>query len=160
MGILVETFTTKTFKMKTIFVIAILFSISSLVLGCTKVQKPFPEVPILGRGMTYDEAIESLAFEVCDIDSDSGLTWEEVEACEGKYCPVLAITCPDRKDFDYYDIDKNEFFFGLNGNPNQNNKEDKNGLNCSKVNQDMTFDVENFVYVKPIFISQTMKIKK
>merc|ERR1712126_68026 len=107
MGILVETFTTKTFKMKTIFVIAILFSISSLVLGC---KKSFP-VPILGRGMTNDEAIESLAFEVCDIDSDSGLTWEEVEACEGKYCPVLPITCPDIKDFDYYDIDKNGILF-------------------------------------------------
>merc|ERR1712227_198772 len=101
MGILVETFTTETFKMKTIFVIAILFSISSLVLGCTKVQKPLPQLPIIGRGLTYDEAIES----------DSGLTWEEVEACEGKYCPVLAITCPDRKDFDYYDIDKNGILF-------------------------------------------------
>ena len=32
--------------------------------------------------MTNNEAIESMAFEVCDMDSDSGLTWEEVEACE------------------------------------------------------------------------------
>merc|ERR1712050_555734 len=115
MGILVRIFTILTFKMKIIFVIAILFSISSLVFGCCrssgqcckKCDQTFNRNGLLDRGVTNNEAIESMAFEVCDMDSDSGLTWEEVEACEGNYCPVLPITCPDRKDFDSYDVDKN-----------------------------------------------------
>merc|ERR1712025_813484 len=114
---LVRIFNTQTFKMKTIFVIAILFSISSLVLGCCKssgecckkCNQTFKSNRngLLDRGVTNNEAIESMAFEVCDMDSDSGLTWEEVEACEGKYCPLLPFTCPDKTDFGSYDVDAN-----------------------------------------------------
>ena len=56
--------------------------IDSLVLGCKRPPISGSLQVGVGRGATNDEAIESMAFEVCDIDSDSGLTWEEVEACE------------------------------------------------------------------------------
>merc|ERR1711936_524548 len=141
MGILVRTFNPLTFKMKTIFVIAILFSISksgegkqidiwSLPAnpsipsgkqpGTTQSGKNPPslmqlicfQIPSnnyarLDHELTFDEAIESMVFKICDADSDNGLSWEEVKACDGKYCTVLPITCPDKNDFDSYDVDKN-----------------------------------------------------
>ena len=32
--------------------------------------------------LTLNEAIESMAFKLCDADSDNGLSWEEVKACD------------------------------------------------------------------------------
>ena len=65
-------------------------SIGTLALGCCKssgncckkCNQSFGRNGLLDRGATNNEAIESIAFEVCDNDSDGGLTWEEVEGCE------------------------------------------------------------------------------
>ena len=39
----------------------------------------------------------------CEID---GLTWNEVELCEDKFCEMLTITCPTKTDFESFDVNE------------------------------------------------------
>ena len=43
------------------------------------------------------------AFNVCNLDEIDGLTWDEVEQCEDKFCEMLTITCPTKTDFESLD---------------------------------------------------------
>ena len=36
----------------------------------------------LGRSLSVNEEIESLAFSICETDSNPGLSWAEIEECE------------------------------------------------------------------------------
>ena len=36
----------------------------------------------LGRSQSVEKKIESLAFSICNIDSNPGLSWAEIEKCE------------------------------------------------------------------------------
>merc|ERR1712227_240098 len=122
MGILPKILKPQTFKMKTIFVIAILFSLSTMSLTCKKAiaRRRCRKMGLPadcyknqeGREDTNEEALvnnEDLAqmmFQICNSDSDPELSWQEVEACDGKYCEVAPFSCPDKKDFESYDMDK------------------------------------------------------
>ena len=43
------------------------------------------------------------AFEKCEFDGNSGLSWSEVERCENIFCGVLTIHCPTKDDFHGFD---------------------------------------------------------
>ena len=45
-------------------------------------QIPSNNFARLDHELTFNEAIESMAFKICDVDSDEGLSWEEVKACD------------------------------------------------------------------------------
>ena len=44
------------------------------------------------------------AFLICDTEDPQGLTWDEVEDCEDKFCGVLALQCPTEADFEMSDL--------------------------------------------------------
>ena len=46
------------------------------------------------------------AFSVCNLDEIDGLTWDEVEQCEDKFCEMLTITCPTKTDFETFDANE------------------------------------------------------
>jgi len=52
------------------------------------------------------EELEVVAFDVCNSDSIEGLSWAEVEVCEGKFCDLLPIGCPSKQDFNDFDVNK------------------------------------------------------
>jgi len=54
---------------------------------------------------TMDSAdLEALAFQNCDLDSDDGLSWTEVEKCENQYCKTMHVAdCPTKADFEDFD---------------------------------------------------------
>merc|ERR1712080_343346 len=57
---------------------------------------------IEGNERTQDQeaimAMELQAFDQCESDGATGLSWEEAESCEEKFCSLLAIECPLRKN--------------------------------------------------------------
>ena len=57
-----------------------------MALGCPfKIISKIPGIGqngLLNRGATNDEAIASMALELCNTDPDAGLSWEEAKACE------------------------------------------------------------------------------
>merc|ERR1712080_180426 len=58
------------------------------------------------------EFIEKKAFELCDEDGDTGLSWEEVEICEETYGPYVNLDpLPTKEDFDSFDLDQNGILF-------------------------------------------------
>merc|ERR1712080_574274 len=55
------------------------------------------------------EELEMEAFDVCQNDEEEGLTWDEVNACEEMYGPMLTdqgITLPTEEDFHASDLNK------------------------------------------------------
>ena len=55
-----------------------------------------------------DEALIDLtlqAFEKCDNDEISGLSWDEIEKCEEEFCDILTIPCPNKDNFEHFDED-------------------------------------------------------
>ena len=48
-------------------------------------------------------ALTMQAFKICDVDGQIGLSWGEIEKCEEEFCPMLAVPCPNQKDFNAYD---------------------------------------------------------
>merc|ERR1712243_333379 len=55
------------------------------------------------------EELEMQAFEQCESDGEEGLTWDEVEACEAMFGPMLAdqsIDLPTEEDFQASDLNK------------------------------------------------------
>ena len=49
------------------------------------------------------------AFSVCNLDGIDGLTWNEVEQCEDKFCEMLTNTCPTKTDFESFDANGDGF---------------------------------------------------
>merc|ERR1712066_523183 len=45
------------------------------------------------------------AFITCNDDGEEGLTWNEISACEEKFCALLSVECPTEEDFTAFDID-------------------------------------------------------
>merc|ERR1711881_106574 len=45
------------------------------------------------------------AFSTCDTDGTEGLTWDEIDACEDRFCGLLTIDCPTQDEFDTFDLD-------------------------------------------------------
>merc|ERR1712112_420412 len=55
------------------------------------------------------EELEMQAFEQCESDGEEGLTWDEVEACEAMFGPMLTdqgIDLPTEEDFQASDLNK------------------------------------------------------
>merc|ERR1712133_305547 len=55
------------------------------------------------------EELEMQAFEQCESDGEEGLTWDEVEACEAMFGPMLTdqgIDLPTEEDFEASDLNK------------------------------------------------------
>merc|ERR1712098_122927 len=55
------------------------------------------------------EELEMQAFEQCESDGEEGLTWDEVEACEAIFGPMLndqGIVLPSEEDFQASDLNK------------------------------------------------------
>merc|ERR1712126_504483 len=55
------------------------------------------------------EELEMQAFEQCESDGEEGLTWDEVEACEAMFGPMLTdqgIVLPTEEDFQASDLNK------------------------------------------------------
>merc|ERR1719219_2368949 len=72
--------------------------------------------PLYGRSFDIEPSIdiqfiEKKAFELCDEDGDTGLSWEEVEICEVTYGPYVKITMPTEDEFDSFDLDQNGILF-------------------------------------------------
>merc|ERR1712166_76465 len=111
MGILLKKLSLLTFNMKITLVLAILFSIGTMTSACCKgyncCKRNCSQSSRLGRSLSVDEEIESLAFIICNTDSNPGLSWAEIEECELSYCGILPINCPSQEDFEYFDDDKN-----------------------------------------------------
>jgi len=58
------------------------------------------------------EFLEQKAFDVCDIDEDGGLSWDEVELCEENYGEFLKLDhLPNKDDFEHFDADSNGVLF-------------------------------------------------
>merc|ERR1712025_524059 len=56
------------------------------------------------------EDVEGIAFQMCDTDGNSALSWNEVEACEEKYSnliQMLGLSLPTEDDFNDQDSDRN-----------------------------------------------------
>ena len=56
--------------------------------------------------ISTEKALNALtiqAFIKCDVDGQMGLSWGEIEKCEEEFCPMLAVPCPNQKDFNAYD---------------------------------------------------------
>jgi len=69
---------------------------------CQRRRKKREAVP----AKIHVEELEIVAFDVCNSDSIEGLSWSEVEVCEGKFCDLLPIGCPSKQDFDDFDVNK------------------------------------------------------
>merc|ERR1712126_206519 len=55
------------------------------------------------------EELEMQAFKQCESDGEEGLTWDEVEACEAMFGPILTdqgIDLPTEEDFEASDLNK------------------------------------------------------
>ena len=52
-------------------------------------------------------ALTQNAFEECEKDGVSGLSWNEIQECEDSFCHMLTIPCPTKRNFDFYDINRN-----------------------------------------------------
>jgi len=88
----------------------------TLQIECAPVTTAAPATTAAGRideRQSNDyEFIEKKAFELCDEDGDTGLSWEEVEVCEETYGPFINLDpLPTRDDFDNFDLDKNGILF-------------------------------------------------
>ena len=53
------------------------------------------------------QALTNQAFRQCDFDGDSALSWDEIQECEDSFCHMLTIPCPTKRNFDFYDINRN-----------------------------------------------------
>merc|ERR1712243_375326 len=76
------------------------------------------------------EDVEGIAFQICDTDEDSALTWNEVEACEETYSnliQMLGLSLPTEDDFNDQDSDKN----GLLTFQEWKNIHKENNLRCN-----------------------------
>merc|ERR1711962_526584 len=63
----------------------------------------------LGDDIPDVEELEMQAFEQCESDGEEGLTWDEVEACEAIFGPMLTdqgIVLPTEEDFQASDLNK------------------------------------------------------
>merc|ERR1711962_749470 len=63
----------------------------------------------LGDDLPDVEELEMQAFEQCESDGEEGLTWDEVEACEAIFGPMLTdqgIVLPTEEDFHASDLNK------------------------------------------------------
>merc|ERR1711962_1333478 len=63
----------------------------------------------LGDDLPDVEELEMQAFEKCESDGEEGLTWDEVEACEAIFRPMLTdqgIVLPTEEDFQASDLNK------------------------------------------------------
>merc|ERR1712215_630867 len=63
----------------------------------------------LGDDLPDVEELEMQAFEQCESDGEEGLTWDEVEACEAIFGPMLTdqgIVLPTEEDFQASDLNK------------------------------------------------------
>merc|ERR1711971_260439 len=113
MGILWKKLRLLTSNMKITLVLAILFSIGTMTSACCGAKHRcgyddrLDRLDRLDRSQSVEEEIESLAFSFCNIDSNPGLSWVEIEECESTYCGILPINCPSQEDFEYFDDDKN-----------------------------------------------------
>merc|ERR1711962_1400149 len=61
----------------------------------------------LGDDLPDVEELEMQAFEQCESDGEEGLTWDEVEACEAIFGPMLTdqgIVLPTEEDFQASDL--------------------------------------------------------
>merc|ERR1712113_613838 len=103
-------------------------------------QIPSNNLARLDHESTFNEAIESMVFQLCDADSNEGLSWEEVKACDGKYLQFYQSLALTKRILIPMMLTKMESLLGLNGNLKQNNKETKNGWSRTKVNHDMAID--------------------
>merc|ERR1739848_17085 len=113
MGILLKKLSLLTFNMKIILVLAILFSIGTLASACpckgavkNCCRKHCNQSRLDGSQSVVDEETTSLAFGICNTDSNPGLSWAEIEECEANYCGI-ELNCPSQEDFEYFDDDKN-----------------------------------------------------
>ena len=52
-------------------------------------------------------ALTQNAFEECEKDGVSGLSWNEIQECEDSFCHMLTIPCPTKEDFELYDTNQN-----------------------------------------------------
>ena len=52
-------------------------------------------------------ALTQNAFEECENDGVSGLSWNEIQECEDSFCHMLTIPCPTKEDFELYDTNQN-----------------------------------------------------
>merc|ERR1719481_916936 len=62
-----------------------------------------------GDDLPEFEDLEMQAFEQCESDGEEGLTWDEVEACEAIFGPMLTdqgIVLPTEEDFQASDLNK------------------------------------------------------
>merc|ERR1711971_22739 len=114
MGILLKKLNLLIFNMKITLMLTILFSIGAMTSACCKRKGNCPGNSNyrpgrgrLGHSISVDEEFESLAFSICNTDSNPGLSWAEIEECELSYCGILPINCPSQEDFEYFDDDKN-----------------------------------------------------
>merc|ERR1712215_375902 len=63
----------------------------------------------IGDDLPDVEELEMQAFEQCESDGEDGLTWDEVEACEAIFGPMLTdqgIVLPTEEDFQASDLNK------------------------------------------------------
>merc|ERR1711971_428270 len=94
--------------MKTAIILTLLAMCGSLTNACCKIACHVGNNNHIGRMDDTVDAFETLAFGVCNTDGIEGLSWDEVEQCEGQYCNLLTnINCPTRDDFDFFDVDGN-----------------------------------------------------
>ena len=57
-------------------------------------------------GIENADTLTMEAFSVCNLDGIDGLTWNEVEQCEDKFCDMLTIPCPTETDFNSFDTNR------------------------------------------------------
>ena len=50
--------------------------------------------------------LTSKAFDQCEKDGIYGLSWNEVNQCEDKFCGILNVSCPTKDKFDFFDENK------------------------------------------------------
>ena len=50
--------------------------------------------------------LTSKAFVQCENDGIYGLSWNEVNQCEDKFCGMLNVSCPTKERFNFFDVDK------------------------------------------------------
>jgi len=44
------------------------------------------------------------SFQTCETDGEEGLTWDEVDSCEDKFCQLLNIECPTEEQHEAMDL--------------------------------------------------------
>eukprot|EP00093_Oithona_nana_P001505 01505.XXX_559_298_1 [CDS] Oithona nana genome sequencing. len=47
-------------------------------------------------------------FVTCNTDGQYGLTWDEIEACEARFCNALIYECPTEDNFHEMDANNDE----------------------------------------------------